>query len=165
MKTITGPDDEMEEERRLAYVAVTRAKEKLYLICAHDRMLWGRSTHNPPSRFIDEIPPQFIEHKKREGTGGLRQPVRPTVRTYYEERPDRTRVAGGEITVDKQPVRHSTAPIEKISEGDRVRHRIFGDGEVLSVRNMGADVLYEVAFDNVGTKKLLATYAKLTKLS
>lgn len=165
MKTITGPDDEMEEERRLAYVAVTRAKEKLYLICAHDRMLWGRSTHNPPSRFIDEIPPQYIEHKKREGTGGLLQPVRPTVRTYYKERPDSTRVAGGEITVNKQPVRHSTAPIEKISEGDRVRHRIFGDGEVLSVRNMGADVLYEVAFDNVGTKKLLATYAKLTKLS
>ncbi len=167
MKTITGPDDEMEEERRLAYVAVTRAKEKLYLICAHDRMMWGRSTHNPPSRFIDEIPEQYVVREKREGIGGLRQPVRPSGRVYYSERadrPDRTKVAGGEITVNKQPVRTSTAPLEKIEAGDRVRHRIFGEGEVLTVRAMGADVLYEVAFDGVGTKKLLATYAKLTKI-
>lgn len=166
MKPLMGPDDEMEEERRLAYVAVTRAKEKLYLICAHDRMMWGRSTHNPPSRFIDEIPEQYVVREKREGIGGLRQAVRPEGRVYYSERADRPgrKVAGGEITVNKQPVRASTTPLEKIEAGDRVRHRIFGEGEVLTVRAMGADVLYEVAFDGVGTKKLLATYAKLTKI-
>lgn len=167
MKTIMGPNDEMEEERRLAYVAVTRAKEELYLICAHDRMMWGRSAHNPPSRFIDEIPEQYVVRAKREGLGGLRQPVRPGGKVYYSEhtnRSDRTKVAGGEITVNRQPVRTSATPQEKITAGDRVRHRIFGEGEVLTVRAMGADVLYEVAFDGVGTKKLLATYAKLTKI-
>ncbi len=167
MKTITGPDDEMEEERRLAYVAVTRAKEKLYILCAHDRLMWGRSSHNPPSRFIEEIPPQYVERQKRERPEGTRPQMRPYGRTYYSERAEhaeRKKMAGGDITVNKQPLHASTAPLEKIEAGDRVRHRIFGDGEVLTVRSMGADVLYEVVFDKVGTKKLLATYAKLTKI-
>lgn len=162
MKTITGPQDEMEEERRLAYVAVTRAKEKLYILYANERMLWGRSGHNPPSRFIDEIPPQYVEKQdaRRDGDA-TRHIVKPAGKVYFT---DKTRVGGGDITVNKT-VQRSTQPVaEKISEGDRVRHRIFGDGEVLSVRNMGADIMYEVAFDNVGTKKLMATYAKLTKL-
>lgn len=167
MRTITGPDDEMEEERRLAYVAVTRAREKLYVIYARGRMMWGRSTHNPPSRFIEEIPSQYVDRIKREGVGGLRQPVHSSGRTYYSEHAEHTehkKMAGGDITVNKKTVHTSTEPLEKIEAGDRVRHRIFGDGEVLTVRSMGADVLYEVAFDGVGTKKLLATYAKLTKI-
>ena len=162
MKTITGPQDEMEEERRLAYVAVTRAKEKLYILYANERMLWGRSGHNPPSRFIDEIPPQYVEKQdtRRDGDA-TRHIVKPAGKVYFT---DKTHVGGGDITINKT-VQRSTQPVaEKISEGDRVRHRIFGDGEVLSVRNMGADIMYEVAFDNVGTKKLMATYAKLTKL-
>lgn len=162
MKTITGPQDEMEEERRLAYVAVTRAKEKLYILYANERMLWGRSGHNPPSRFIGEIPPQYVEKQdmRRDGDA-TRHIVKPAGKVYFT---DKTHVGGGDITINKT-VQRSTQPVaEKISEGDRVRHRIFGDGEVLSVRNMGADIMYEVAFDNVGTKKLMATYAKLTKL-
>ncbi len=161
MKTITGPQDEMEEERRLAYVAVTRAKEKLYILYADERMLWGRSGHNPPSRFIEEIPSQYIELQdiRRDDTAG-RRVVKPAGKVYFT---DKTHVAGGDITVNK-PIQRNAQPSEKINEGDRVRHRIFGDGEVLSVRNMGADIMYEVAFDNVGTKKLMATYAKLTKL-
>ena len=162
MKTITGPQDEMEEERRLAYVAVTRAKEKLYILYANERMLWGRSGHNPPSRFIDEIPPQYVEKQdtRRDGDA-TRHIVKPAGKVYFT---DKTHVGGGDITINKT-VQRSTQPVaEKICEGDRVRHRIFGDGEVLSVRNMGADIMYEVAFDNVGTKKLMATYAKLTKL-
>ena len=162
MKTITGPQDEMEEERRLAYVAVTRAKEKLYILYANERMLWGRSGHNPPSRFIDEIPSQYVEKQdtRRDGDA-TRHIVKPAGKVYFT---DKTHVGGGDITINKT-VQRSTQPVaEKISEGDRVRHRIFGDGEVLSVRNMGADIMYEVAFDNVGTKKLMATYAKLTKL-
>lgn len=162
MKTITGPQDEMEEERRLAYVAVTRAKEKLYILYANERMLWGRSGHNPPSRFIDEIPPQYVEKQDTHRDGdATRHIVKPAGKVYFT---DKTHVGGGDITINKT-VQRSTQPVaEKISEGDRVRHRIFGDGEVLSVRNMGADIMYEVAFDNVGTKKLMATYAKLTKL-
>ena len=161
MKTITGPDDEMEEERRLAYVAVTRAKEKLYILYAHERMLWGRSGHNPPSRFIEEIPTQYLDVHKRE-TDNFKQIARPTAKTYYS---DKNRIGGGDITVNRTiQVSRSSVPAADISEGDRVKHRIFGEGEVLSVRNMGADIMYEVAFENVGTKKLMATYAKLTKI-
>lgn len=161
MKTITGPDDEMEEERRLAYVAITRAKEKLFILYAHERMLWGRSGHNPPSRFIEEIPSQYLDVHKRENES-FRQIVKPAVKTYYT---DKNHIGGGEITVNKSiHVNRSSAPAANISEGDRVKHRIFGEGEVLSVRNMGADIMYEVAFETAGTKKLMATYAKLTKI-
>ncbi|MBQ9080276.1 MAG: UvrD-helicase domain-containing protein [Clostridia bacterium] len=161
MKTITGPEDEMEEERRLAYVAVTRAKEKLYILYAHERMLWGRSGHNPPSRFIDEIPPQYMDIQKRESNGGVRQIVKPAAKVYYT---NKNAVGGGDITVNRPIQPRAQASVANIAEGDRVRHRIFGDGEVLSVRNMGADIMYEVVFENVGTKKLMATYAKLTKI-
>jgi len=164
LKTITGPEDEMEEERRLAYVAITRAKEKLYILYAHERMLWGRSGHNPPSRFIDEISPQYIEKQERRtygGSVGKTTTISSGAKVYYSEK---SAVAGGEITVNRPIQQRAKADIEKICEGDRVRHRIFGEGEVLSVHNMGADVMYEVIFDNVGTKKLMATYAKLTKI-
>ena len=161
MKTITGPDDEMEEERRLAYVAVTRAKEKLYILYAHERMLWGHSGHNPPSRFIDEIPTQYLDVHKRE-SDNFRSIAKPIAKTYYS---DKNRIGGGEITVGKTiQVNRNTGSSPNISEGDRVKHRIFGEGEVLSVRNMGADIMYEVVFETVGTKKLMATYAKLTKI-
>lgn len=161
MKTITGSDDEMEEERRLAYVAITRAKEKLYILYAHDRMLWGRSGHNPPSRFIEEIPTKYLDLHKRESERS-HQIIKPVTKTYYT---DKNHIGGGEITVNKSIQVNRTAVLSTdIAEGDRVKHRIFGEGEVLSVRNMGADIMYEVAFETAGTKKLMATYAKLTKI-
>ncbi len=161
MKTITGPDDEMEEERRLAYVAITRAKEKLYILYAHDRMLWGRSGHNPPSRFIEEIPTKYLDLHKRESERS-HQIIKLATKTYYT---DKNHIGGGEITVNKSIQVNRTAVLSaNIAEGDHVKHRIFGEGEVLSVRNMGADIMYEVAFETAGTKKLMATYAKLTKI-
>lgn len=163
MMTITGPEDEMEEERRLAYVAVTRAKEKLFILYANGRMLWGRSGHNPPSRFIEEIPSKYLDVQQppRTDPSGYRSMPKPARGVYFT---DKIGVAGGEITVNRPIQKRTDAPGEKISEGDRVRHRIFGEGEVLSVRDMGADTMYEVVFDMAGTKKLMATYAKLTKI-
>lgn len=173
MQTIMGSPDEMEEERRLAYVAVTRAKEKLYITHAYDRLLWGKSGHNPQSRFISEIPEEYIEREScrmnhsygyedyshNRSTTGYAQ----TSKTYFSQ--NNTKSVGNDISVNKPVIKKQEINgNEGINEGDRVRHRIFGEGEVLSVRNMGADILYEVAFDTAGTKKLMATYAKLTKI-
>lgn len=167
MMTITGSPEEMEEERRLAYVAVTRAKEKLYLLYAHDRTLWGRSGHNPPSRFLEEIPDQYkiceSPAARRRYSGDDFDDI-PVSRSKVYFSTGAAGVAGGKSGFNDPPKKPS-APIERFTEGDRVRHRIFGDGEILSVRDMGADIMYEVVFDTSGTKKLMATYAKLTKIS
>lgn len=161
MQTITAMrDDDMEEERRLAYVAITRAKEKLYILHARERTIWGRSGHNPPSRFIGEIPLQYIDRQTQQGRSS--PAASGGARVYYSKK-DSERMSG--ISVNRPVVKpQSIGELDSIKEGDRVRHRIFGEGEVLSVRNMGADFLYEVAFDTAGTKKLMATYAKLTKI-
>ena len=160
-QTITSMrEDDMEEERRLAYVAITRAKEKLYILYARERMLWGRSGHNPPSRFIGEIPEEFVERKSCE----VRKAPEPApARVYYSQK--NTPRHTDTITVNSPVVKkQDLKDVAVIKEGDRVRHRIFGDGEVISVRNMGADIMYEIIFDTAGTKKLMATYAKLTKI-
>ncbi len=160
MQTITAAPDEMEEERRLAYVAVTRAKEKLYILYAHNRMLWGRSGHNPPSRFISEIPERYI---MRPNASSSQQHTVVQARSYIKQS---NSAVGDRLSVNKPVAKRpaQTAALEKLCEGDRVHHRIFGDGEILSVRDMGADIMYEVVFDNVGTKKLMATFANLKKI-
>ena len=177
MQTIMScSEDEMEEERRLAYVAITRAKKKLYIIHTNNRMLYGRTSHNPLSRFVTEIPtsliyrdaPQrrndsFSSYGSYSQSGGQRSAISyvggsVNNRTSYSG-------VGDKVTIGKtfsSPVKKGTTPI--FSEGDRVSHITFGEGEILSVKPMGADTLYEVSFDKVGTKKLMATFAKLKKL-
>ncbi len=194
MQTVTAGESEMEEERRLAYVAITRAKRELYILHTRNRLLYGQTMYNPVSRFVSEIPSALVEkpddndsyngygspYGQRSGYGsngrslygsrGAEAPVTQT-RTYYSERPTptplpRPRTASSErITVGKPlPIQKAAPAKELLAAGDRVRHITFGDGEILSVRPMGADTLYEIAFDRVGTKKLMATYAKLKKL-
>ena len=180
MQTITsGSDDEMEEERRLAYVAITRAKKKLYIIHTNNRMLYGRTSHNPLSRFVTEIPPSLIHRDapprrsdgySSYGSHGYGAGTSQT-RTYYSapSATHRTTAVGGvgdKVTIGKtftSPVKNGS--VTRFAEGDRVSHITFGEGEILSVKPMGADVLYEISFDKVGTKKLMATYAKLKKLN
>ncbi len=163
MQTINSYDEnDMEEERRLCYVAITRAKEKLFILCAHERTLWGRSGGNPPSRFISELPEQFLDRGSSEEKEN--QPEKAASRVYYSQKPVKTRKE--DVLTVNRPVVKKQEPAEfsDVKEGDRVRHRIFGDGEVLSVRTMGADILYEIAFDTAGTKKLMGSYAKLNKI-
>ncbi len=155
MQTITGAPDEMEEERRLAYVAITRAKDALYITHTKNRMLYGRTSYNPKSRFIDEIP----EHLIKNDTPFARGDRAP--RTYISNSQNTGFDFG--TSVKKTP----SAPQGSLTlkEGDRVSHATFGQGEILSVRPMGADVLYEVIFDRAGTKKLMGTYARLRKIN
>ena len=171
-----GDDEEMEEERRLCYVAMTRAKEKLTLTSARQRMLYGRTTPCMPSRFLEEIP-----DKNREWLG---KPEQRRERSAWD---DGWEDEGGfgysgtgyaartvPAAAPKKPLsvdsgfRRSIEPMKLIhlEPGDGVSHDAFGTGMVLSVRPMGGDALVEIAFDQVGTKKLMLKAAgkHLTKL-
>lgn len=139
----------MEEERRLCYVALTRAKRKLYLTCARQRMLFGRTTANRVSRFVEEIPAEDLEKpyvprgynysdKTRE------QQERGTVRSTVRSRP---------VSAPPRPAAKEEAPAFAL--GDRVRHRAFGAGEIVKVSPMGGDALLEIAFETAGTKRLM----------
>ena len=155
-QTIMGGQDEMEEERRLAYVAITRAKEALYLLRTRSRMLYGRTSQNLPSRFIEEVPSALVKEDApaARGYSPYQSYSREIPKTYFH--------ADDGYTVAKKPT--PAVPSAVLKEGDRVKHFTFGEGEVLSVKPMGSDVLYEVAFETVGTKKLMGNYAKLKKI-
>ena len=142
---------EVEEERRLAYVGITRAKDRLYLTKSSSRMLYGSTNSNRPSRFLDEIPGEYLEN-----TGQL------SVNSFSSfSKPDYTPSAKSSVSSYKKPV---SADTPSFKAGDRVRHKTFGDGMVISAENIGSDVLMEIAFDKVGTKKLMAKFARLTKI-
>ena len=184
MQTIVGTKEDMEEERRLAYVALTRAKEQIFIMHTKHRLLYGQTQTNPLSRFVTEIPEQYTMREQNDFGGGMHGSMLGT-RVYYseintantprkgQEMPARTMASRGyankgieeQTTIGKNLFDRSRgADREVIKPGDRVKHLTFGEGEVLSVRPMGADTLYEVMFERVGTKKLMATYAKLKKI-
>ena len=163
-----GEGEEMEEERRLCYVAMTRARETLTMTTARQRMLYGRTSTNKPSRFLDELPQASIDWQGKSEPripGGSAEPS--------------TSGGGGQITGGRQRrprtvhdtgfTVSSAAPaggLLQLQQGDAIQHRTFGQGMVLSVRPLGNDALVEVAFDGVGTKKLMLKVAgaHITKL-
>ncbi len=158
MQTMMGGESEMEEERRLAYVAITRAKDRLYITHTKNRMIYGRTSFNPKSRFIGEIPQELINND----TPMPSQPMYST-RTYIKDA-QAVETKGNKGSIFDTPQKAAPKGNLSLKEGDRVSHITFGEGEILSARPMGADVLYEVAFDNFGTKKLMGTYARLKKI-
>lgn len=140
---------EIDEERRLAYVAITRAKKTLIITHAKERMLYGMTQRNPLSRFVREIDPKYLDIKKERLTGGTFIPRQEVIKqaNYGDS--------------FKKPEKPKIVPFEI---GDRIHHFTFGEGTVLNVIPMSSDFMYEIAFDRVGTKKLMATYvAKLMK--
>lgn len=154
---VIGEPEEMEEERRLCYVAITRAKQKLYLTCAKQRMLFGRTTANLKSRFVEEIPEedlQIIEPRPAQRTGGFSDSYRSSGygtsgRSYPSSRPQ-TRRPG---FTPPSTAKTQTAPV--FSLGDKVKHRAFGLGEITKVSPMGGDALLEITFEGVGLKRLM----------
>ena len=148
-----GNDEEIEEERRLAYVAITRAKKKLYIMNARERMMFGKTRYNPPSPFLGEIPAQYINDESE----AKREPVAIYRSNYKPKLSSELTTPVTKTTPIKKPV------LEVFNEGERVAHATFGAGTILSVKKMGADTLYEVMFDSVGTKKLMATFARLKR--
>ena len=156
MQALTEPD-EMEEERRLAYVAITRARERLFLTHAKERLLYGQTQYNPLSNFVKEIPPMLIDRFDR-GENRQRAAYGNRAPAAYEPR-----IVGGIGKKQATPQKAKVA-VEIFAVGTTVSHPVFGRGMILSARNLGSDTLYEVAFDNVGTKKLMANMAKLKKV-
>lgn len=143
---------EMEEERRLAYVAITRAKRRFIATHSRYRMLFGKTTANKLSEFIDDIPEELTE---RHGERAVpKNPiVKPERRSFLKEQSEKLKVS-------------APAPVafESFSPGDRVKHNIFGEGEVTEVIPMGNDAMITINFDKRGSKKLMRNNAKLTKL-
>lgn len=149
--------DEIEEERRLAYVAITRAKEDLYLLYCSQRTLFGKTSNNPVSRFISEVSPEYTDALPNK---------RPSVIEQVQAMSAKRRHSlSNEILKDSSEIGNvgKTHGYETFVEGDRVHHMTFGAGVVLSVVPMGSDTMYEINFDLYGKKRLMATYAKLTK--
>ena len=159
-------EEELEEERRLAYVGITRAQKKLYLISARQRMLYGTTNRNMPSRFVKEIPDSVVDDRSvshySHGFGS------PSTEAKFAKGVK----IGGEYKRQSNAA-HSfgqvgskaadTADID-YKVGDTVKHKSFGTGVILSCRAMGNDMLMEVAFDKAGTKKMMARFAKLEKV-
>jgi DNA helicase-2/ATP-dependent DNA helicase PcrA len=155
-----GDAEEMEEERRLCYVAITRAKQTLTISHAQQRMLYGRTSAALPSRFLKEIPESEVVRKGNQ----------PRTRSYESSGfGDYSFGSSYAAPVKKEPVYKreisSVAAAAKpaayleLNKGDMVQHTAFGRGMVLSVLKMGGDALLEIAFDQVGTKKLMAKTA------
>ena len=158
-------EEELEEERRLAYVGITRAQKKLYLISARQRMLYGTTNRNMPSRFVKEIPERVVEDRSvSHYSNGFGSPVTEAkfakgVKIGGEyKRPSNAAHSFGQVGA-----KADTADID-YKVGDTVKHKSFGTGVILSCRAMGNDMLMEVAFDKAGTKKMMARFAKLEKV-
>ena len=144
-----GDQEEMEEERRLCYVAITRAKETLTISHARQRMIYGRTSSALPSRFLQEIPESCIEKR-----GGYRAEPQRSM-TYEKRSVSSNGYLSGALRANSAP----SAPLPDYNKGDMVMHAAFGRGLILSVVKMGGDALLEVAFDDIGTKKLMAKAA------
>ena len=155
-----GEPEQLEEERRLAYVAVTRAKESLYMTYAKERLIYGRSGHNKISRFAEEIPEHIMEIVK---VPENEKRVRPNVPGFGQKKyPPKVSPTSEFATAYTTASSGGTAASELVAfkKGDVVEHANFGEGMIISAANMGGDILYEVSFDTVGTKKIMGTYAK-----
>ena len=145
-----GDPRELEEERRLAYVGITRAKRRLYLSRAVMRSSWGQPSANPPSRFLDEVPPDLIEWEREE-------PAR--------QQPAQARVAARALATGTLRGGAGNRPIPTLQIGDRVSHQTFGLGRVVAVQGDGERAQASIDFGGeYGTKRLLLRYAPIEKL-
>ena len=151
-----GEPDEMEEERRLCYVAITRAKKRLFISCAQQRMLFGKTTSNRVSRFVDEIPEEHI-HKKNIPKG-YGYSDRSYIQNEFARRPAPPKAKP--VAPPKKPA-YSSRPAPDFKVGDRVRHKAFGEGTLIKQTPMGNDYLVELNFDSGVSKKLMLNAAAL----
>ena len=184
---------EIEEERRLCYVGITRAKEKLYITNARQRMLFGNTSITRPSRFLNEIPEELTDFERNEpqqsfygGYSGGRSsygsssysggsnygsktfgtPQTNVSKSASYQKPAAKGFANGGFSSsqNKSAAKSDTSVVLDYKVGDTVEHKAFGRGIVISTKALGGDMLLEVAFDNCGTKKIMAKVAKMKKV-
>lgn len=184
MQTILYEPENIEEERRLAYVAITRAKKKLYISSASTRMLYGMTNRNRPSRFVEEIPEELLDKKgarpmsyqthgipqqRSAGQGSSsrgfskissQSPARASNSIPSKPAYSFSASSGFSGAGAKKPA----AAAQSYSVGETVKHKAYGTGVILSMQKMANDTMLEIAFEKVGTKKIMANYAKLEKV-
>lgn len=157
--TMMNPD-ELNEERRLAYVGITRAKEKLYITKAKSRMLMGHTSYNKVSRFVNEIPPELLNYTGEKKTFA-------STNGFSASSSHISIGAGSKFTPNKS-FNTFTKPAVKsgtvYKKGDCVFHKVFGKGMIMKTKKMGNDTMLEVAFDKAGTKTLMANFSKMEKI-
>lgn len=165
-------EEDLEEERRLAYVGITRAKKKLYLISSQQRMLYGQTSRNMPSRFLREIPSSVIDDQSvvaRRITGftsahsGFSSGARGGSSYTSSSKIGSARQSSNSAHKFGQAGNAAQKSNVDYKVGDTVSHKSFGTGTILTITPMGGDMLLEVAFDKAGTKKMMANYARLEK--
>ncbi|MGN0481127.1 MAG: 3'-5' exonuclease, partial [Lachnospiraceae bacterium] len=163
MSTISDDMSDLEEERRLFYVGVTRAKLKLHITAAKVRMTRGEAQFSKPSRFIGEMPDELLIMR-----GARKKVTNPPVTEPHPRVAPRTKPFAGtsmaDIKTGAQLAAGASGSQPEYGVGDRVRHVKFGDGTVLDIRDGGRDYEVTVEFDEAGTKKMFASFAKLKKL-
>lgn len=150
---------EIEEERRLAYVGVTRAKEKLYILNAESRMIFGSTSRNKQSRFAREIPKKYVEEIKNIS---WKKPENGFMNSISAE-DTRKKLINTARDFGQARICKPTCNVSFCLD-DRVKHKTFGEGTVLSVTKMGNDSLIEIEFDKIGKKKLMANFSNLQKI-
>ena len=167
-------EEEMEEERRLCYVAITRTEEKLYISRARSRMLYGSTNHNRESRFIMAIPGHLVEEHENMPSFNFSSPKRSNTwntqttmvsyRTDTVSKPSFNTSTAAYTKVGATQKSSSNIPKENWAVGNAVRHKAFGDGVIEAASAMGNDTLLTVKFQNVGVKKIMANFAKLERI-
>ncbi|HRU96351.1 MAG TPA: 3'-5' exonuclease [Ruminococcus sp.] len=152
-------EEDMEEERRLAYVAITRAKKQLYITSASRRMLFGQTQRNVTSRFVKEIGKELIF--KNDHAAEMKSRLAENDNSVTEVQ---SMSLQQQLARNKMMSGRNTQAAVEFTAGEKVQHNIFGEGTVISVTKMSNDSMLEIAFEKVGTKKLMANYAKLRKI-
>ena len=146
-------EEEIEEERRLAYVGLTRARELLYVTRARSRMLYASLSRHEASRFLREMPENtYVETESKEEISS-RVNFTPRTKKVQEAK---------EFQYEKHSL--PASPLQTFLGGEKVKHKIFGEGVIVSCENMGSDTLIEINFKNIGNKKLMAKFAKLERV-
>jgi DNA helicase-2/ATP-dependent DNA helicase PcrA len=158
-----GDQTELEEERRLAYVGLTRAQERLYVSRAVVRSAWGAPSHNPASRFVDELPPDLVDWRRTEAQQtSWSRPVMPVPSSRRAGQPTQ-RFGTAAIRADAAS-KSQKREVPSLAPGDRVLHDSFGMGSVVTLEGSGPNAVASIDFGSGGVKRLLLRYAPVEKL-
>lgn len=165
-QTIMEADEEMEEERRLAYVAITRAKKQLYIIHCRQRMVFGRTEFHQKSRFACEIPEEYCIFERNDADiiydAGEYRNERKEFVPQQKKSTDAYAYNKARQLAEKR--KQEASQTETFSIGQRVEHPVFKTGTVIGAKPVAGDIMYEVAFDETGTKKIMGRFAKMKAL-
>ncbi|WP_406414530.1 DNA helicase PcrA [Streptomyces sp. NBC_01614] len=156
-----GQTKELEEERRLAYVGITRARERLYLTRSSMRSAWGQPSYNPPSRFLEEIPAAHVDWKRTGATSPVSSGPAAGVAASLSSSRSRSSASGASGFATR---RTSEKPVVQLAVGDRVTHDQFGLGTVTAVKGTGGNAEATIDFGDTKPKRLLLRYAPVEKL-